>query len=189
MKVRNFSCAVLAVAFAAGMSWSQASQIAGAVPSGGPVVLDWTPPALAQLNSEAALKSNFTLDRAMLGVAAGMMPDADAPTRQAINKVDGVSVHLLRFGAAGVPDEAAVASIRDAYHLRGWKHVVSKSDVGGALHDAMTDVWVVMDGANVRGAVVLAKTARASRPASRESSRYPAEMAPEYGGKAGSAGC
>ena len=127
-------------------------------PASGPVVLDWTPPALAFLSSQAAVKSSFTLDRNMLNAAAGVMGDTDAPTRQAINKIDGVSVHLLRFGDAGVPDEAAVGSIREAYHLRGWKHVVTSVNAGGPIHSGTTDVWMVMDGINVRGEVVLAET-------------------------------
>ena len=128
------------------------------LPARGPVVLDWTPAALAQLSAEAAVKNSFTLDRNLLSAAASVMPDTDEPTRQAISRIDGVSVHLLRFGAGGVPDEAAVTSIREAYHLRGWKHVVTSSDKGGPVHSGTTDVWMVMDGINVRGAVVLAET-------------------------------
>lgn len=126
----------------------------------GPVPLDWTPPALAALSAEAAVKNSFTLDRTMLGAASSLMSDMDEPTRQAINHLDGVSVHLLRFSDAGVPDEAAVNSIRDAYHLRGWKHLVTSGDNGGPVHNGSTDVWMVMDGINLRGAVVLAETPR-----------------------------
>ena len=124
----------------------------------GPVVLDWTPPALSQLSALAAVKNSFTLDRTMLNAAASFLPDTDEPTRQAINRLDGVSVHMLRFGAGGVPDEGAVDGIREAYHLRGWKHVVTTQGNGGPVHDGTTDVWMVMDGVNVRGAVVLAET-------------------------------
>src|SRR5579862_8360667 len=106
-----------------------------AVSAHGPVVLDWTPPALGQLSALAAVKNSFTLDRTMLTAAASLMPDTDEPTRQAINRVDGVSLHLLRFGQSGVPDEGAVNSIREAYHLRGWKHVVTTSGNGGPVHD------------------------------------------------------
>jgi hypothetical protein len=123
-----------------------------------PVPLEWIPPALAQLSSTAPVKSNFTLDRTMLGIAAGLMPDSDAPTRQAINKIDGVSVHTLRFGQGGIPDEGAVDAVRAAYHLRGWKHVVTTADHESPIHNGSTDVWVVLDGMNVRGAVVLAET-------------------------------
>jgi len=124
----------------------------------GPVVLDWTPPALAQLSTTAAVKNSFTLDRNMLSAASSLLPDSDAPTKQAIAKLDGVSVHMFRFGAAAVPDETAIGAIRDAYHLRGWKHVVTTSAKGTPVHTGTTDVWVVMDGVNIRGAVVLADT-------------------------------
>jgi hypothetical protein len=126
----------------------------------GPVVLDWTPPALEYLSAHAAMKESFTLDRTMLAAAGAMLPDSDADARQAINRLDGVSVHLLRFSNDGAIDENAVASIRDAYHLRGWKHLVTTTDAGGPVHNNTTDVWLVMDGVNVRGAVVLAETPR-----------------------------
>jgi hypothetical protein len=127
-------------------------------PNASPVPLNWIPAALADLSSQAVLKNSFTLDRTMLGVAAGIVPDSDAPTRQAINKLDGVSVHLLRFGAAGIADEREVEALRASYHLRGWKHVVTTANGGGPLHTGTTDVWFVLDGMNVRGAVVLAET-------------------------------
>lgn len=67
-------------------------------------------------------------------------------------------MHLLRFGAARIADPVEVDAVRDAYHLRGWKHLVTTTDRGGPVHNETTDVWVVMDGVNVRGAVVLAET-------------------------------
>lgn len=124
----------------------------------GPVPLEWTPPTLAQLTAQAAVKSSFTLDRTMLGVAAAMLPDSEADARQAVRKLDGVSVHMLRFGAAGIPDPAEVDAIRQAYHLRGWKHLVTTTNAGGPVHNETTDVWLVLDGANMRGAVVLMET-------------------------------
>lgn len=125
-----------------------------------PVPLEWVPPPLAELSSMASMKENFTLDRTLLGVAAGVVADSDAPVRQAINKLDGVSVHTMRFSDAGIPDERAVQAIRASYHLRGWKHVVTSSEGGGPLRNGTTDVWFVLDGVNIRGAVVLAETPR-----------------------------
>ena len=125
-----------------------------------PVPLEWTPPALVALSAQAAMKDNFTLDRNLLHAAAGLMKDSDEQTKQAVNKLDGLSVHLLRFGQAGVPDEAAVNAIRQGYHLRGWKHFVTSTNQGGPVHNHTTDVWFVVDGMNVRGAVILAETQR-----------------------------
>jgi hypothetical protein len=123
-----------------------------------PVPLEWVPPALLQLQAQAAVKSSFTLDRNMLGAAAGLMPDSDADVRQTVRKLDGMSVHLLRFGDASMVDPAEVDAVREAYHLRGWKHLVTTTDAGGPVHNGTADVWLVLDGANVRGAVVLAET-------------------------------
>ena len=152
MKCRLLLCAAAAAAFTLN-GWAQP-----AAPDENPVVLDWTPPALQALSAQAAVKNSFTLDRTMLSAAAGVLANSDQPARQAIGHLDGLSVHLLRFGDAGAPDEDAVNAIRDAYHLRGWKHVVTSSAHGGPVHNDITDVWVVMDGVNVRGAVILAET-------------------------------
>jgi hypothetical protein len=159
MKYRALFCAILAASFASEISGAQTAHNTASSVDNNPVVLDWVPPALAQLSSMAAVKNSFTLDRDLLKVAAGVMPDSDAPTRQAIGKLDGVSVHILRFGPDGVPDERAVDAIRDSYHLRGWKHVVTTAQGGnGPVHNGTTDVWMVLDGVNVRGAVILAET-------------------------------
>lgn len=124
-----------------------------------PVPIEWTPPALAQLSAQALSKSSFTFDRTMLAAAAGMMGDDE--TRAALAKLDGLSVHVLHFADDAPADPGLVESIRDAYHLKGWKHVVSASQNGGGpVHDAKTDVWVAMDGVNLRGAVVLVSAAR-----------------------------
>jgi len=88
------------------------------------------------------------------------VPDSEPETRRAINELDGVSVHLLRFANAGMEDEEQVEAIRAAHHLRGWKHLVTTTRAGGPVHSGNTDVWLVLDGVNVRGAVVLAETPR-----------------------------
>jgi hypothetical protein len=131
------------------------------------VDLDWTPPAMAVLKSEATSKSSFSLDRNTLALAAGLIPNEDESTRQAVAKLDGVSVHMLRFGVEGVRDEAAVNEMRAAYHLRGWKHLVTNnsafvpsSNPKSPLHNGTTDLWLVMDGANVRGGVALIESPR-----------------------------
>ena len=126
----------------------------------GPVLLDWVPPAMAHLSAQAAVKSSFTLDRNLLAAAAGLMQDPDEDVRQAINKLDGVSIHLLRFGAENMADPEAVDAVRQAYHLRGWKHLATTTNTGGPLHNGTTDVWLVVDGVNLRGAVLLAETPR-----------------------------
>jgi hypothetical protein len=157
-------CGGVMAALGGGMALAQPSPADPAAPpavaDGAAVPLEWTPPALAELGAEAVAKSSFTLDRAMLNAAAGAMGEEDAPTRQAINRLDGVSVHFLRFPEEGMEDAALVNEIRAAYHVRGWKHVVTTTQAGGPMHDRTTDVWVVTEGVNLRGAVVLAQSGR-----------------------------
>lgn len=160
---RLLGLALLISAFAFHAALAQAPDPARALPAAdapsAPIDLDWVPSALVQLSSQAASKSSFTLDRAMLAAASGMIPDSEPETRHAIAKIDGISVHLLNFGAARVADSAQVEALREAYHLRGWKHLVSTNS-GGPVHDKTTDVWLTMEGVNVRGAVVLVETPR-----------------------------
>lgn len=168
MRLPCLGIAILAAALACGIAPAQAAAPpaypnsappadAAPMPAGvAPVPLNWTPPALAQLGAQALAKSSFTLDRSMLQAASGLMGDSDAGTKAAIAKLDGVSLHVLRFAEAAPADPALVEALRDGYRLPGWKHVVSASDSGGGpVHDAKTDVWVVMDGVNLRGAVIL----------------------------------
>lgn len=131
-----------------------------AAPPASLIVLDWAPPALAVLSAQAAAKSSFTLDRSMLTAAAGLTGDTDDATRQAIAKLDGVSVHALRFADIGLADPAQIEAIREAYHQRGWKHMLTTTGGESPLHNATADVWVVMDGSNLRGAVVLVQGAK-----------------------------
>lgn len=133
---------------------------ASAQPAPGPVDLQWSPPALEALSAQAVLANSFTFDRTMLTAAAGLLPDSDADLRQAVDKLSGVSVHLLRFGPNGIPHEIAVEALRAAYRRFGWKHLVAGSATNAALHDDSTDVRLVLDGTNVRGAVVLEETPR-----------------------------
>lgn len=133
-----------------------------AVDASGPSAIDlnWAPPALAALASQAAVQNSFTFDRNLLAAAASLLPQSDADVRQTVNKLEGLSVHLLRFGADGVPDQAAVDALRAAYHQAGWKHLAGTSASHEAASDNSTDVWLRVDGVKVRGAVVLQETPR-----------------------------
>jgi hypothetical protein len=108
----------------------------------------------------ATARSSFSLDRPMLTAAASMWSDQDNEARQALNKIDGVSVHVLRFSDYGVPEDGSVNAVREACRQRGWQHIVTAEGKGSPVHSRTTDMWLVMDGMTVRGAVVLAETPR-----------------------------
>jgi len=169
----RFALVMLIAAFSCGLALAQTqadpsrppssggAPVASPVPAGSELssaILEWTPPALAELSAQAVAKENFTFDRNMLVAAEGLMGDSDADVRQVVAKLDGVSVHMLRFADASSIDPAQIDAIRQAYHLRGWKHLVTTTGSGGPVHNGNTDIWLVMDGANVRGGAVLVES-------------------------------
>jgi hypothetical protein len=121
-------------------------------------ILDWTPPAIADLTSQASSKTSFAFDRSMLEAMGAIEGGMDPETRRVWAKLDGVSVRLLRFSPGGIPNEPAVDAVRTAYHVRGLKHLVTSTSAGGPIHSGTTDVWLVLDGVNVKGAVILGET-------------------------------
>ncbi len=139
-------------------------------------ILDWTPPAMADLSTQASSKTSFAFDRSMLEAMAAIEGGMDQETRQAWAKLDGVSVRLLRFGPGGIPSEQAVGAVREAYHVRGLKHLVTSVGSGGPIHSRTADVWLVLDGINVKGAVILGETAKSVTLVTVKGDISPADM-------------
>jgi hypothetical protein len=139
---------------------SDQPQMASAASQPISAILDWTPPAMSDLSTQASSKTSFAFDRSMLEAMGAIEGGMDQEARQAWAKLDGVSVRLLRFGPAGIPNEQAVSAIREAYHTRGLKHLVTSTRSGAPMHTGTTDVWLVVDGVNVKGAVILGETAK-----------------------------
>ena len=92
------------IAFGQAPGRSAPPQVPANAPSAGriPAQSVWTVchRRLTQLSAQAAVKSSFTLDRSMISAASGLMAGTDGETKQAIAKLDGVSVHMLPFGQA-----------------------------------------------------------------------------------------
>lgn len=120
-------------------------------------LLAWTPSALEAVAQRAEVRNSFVLDRNTLRAMQVFMPNSDDGVRLAIHKLDGISVHLYRFHDLGEIDAAQLEAIRQAYRERGWQHLVSGSrttDVGYKK----TDLWLTMDGMNVRGGAMMLVT-------------------------------
>ena len=121
-------------------------------------VLEFVPQGLRALTQNASWHTDFTFDRSMLALA-GKLEGLDEPTRQAIARLNGVSVHSYRYPQPGIYDLAEVDSIRAQYDALGWKHVVSKKPrpglAPGSTIPARTDLWIHLNGMNVAGVAVL----------------------------------
>lgn len=122
-------------------------------------ILNWTPPSLAILGQQAEVRNSFVLDRTMLSAMAALLPQSDEQVKPAIRKLDGISVHLYRFHGIDQVDPTALEQIREAYHARGWKHLVSGNGHGD-LDRKTTDLWITLDGMEVRGGAMMVVTPR-----------------------------
>jgi hypothetical protein len=121
-----------------------------------PSLLEWTPPALAALGQQAETQNSFILDRTALGMMAAF---SDEQIRPAIRKLDGISVHLYRFHDLGQINSAELEDVRAAYHALGWKHLVTGNRHVDSGHKT-TDVWLSLDGMDVRGGAMMIVTPR-----------------------------
>jgi len=164
MKVRNellLVCLLVAIPVTARAQRPAVLAVSDTVAAGNvPVQVDWTPPGLTLLGESAEVKNSFVLNRTMLGAAIAMIPDSQEPVRQTLRKLDGVGVHLFRFHDEYAIDPAQVEMVRQAYHVRGWRHLVAAGDGVSVVHNGKTDLWLAMDGADVKGGTLLVVTPR-----------------------------
>ena len=97
---------------------------------------DWIPAGVEQLGRTAAFHTDFTFDRTMLQMASGLIDGGDADTRNAIAKLNGVTVHLYRYAQPGMYDARQLDAIRQQYKAAGWKHLVSTQSQGKTANTA-----------------------------------------------------
>ena len=133
---------------------------------------DWIPAGVEQLGRTAAFHTDFTFDRTMLQMASGLIDGGDAETRNAIAKLNGLTVHLYRYAQPGMYDARQLDAIRQQYKDAGWKHLVSTQSQGkianapnarvpdGVDGQGHTDLYIKFQGADVTGMVVVQATPR-----------------------------
>ena len=126
--------------------------------------MDWIPAGVEQLGRTAAFHTDFTFDRTMLQIAGAM---SDETTRQAIAKLDGVSVHSYRYAAPDMYDPRQLDLVRKQYHDAGWQHLVSTEKGGSAgvpgyteEPNGRTDLYIKFEHMNVTGMVVVLASPR-----------------------------
>ncbi|GGH15223.1 DUF4252 domain-containing protein [Silvibacterium dinghuense] len=113
----------------------------------------WIPRGMEALGQHASFHTDFTFDKSMLAMAGNFVGDDD--TQRVIAKLRGISVHSFKYPAPGMYDPAILDSVRQQYHDRGWKHLVTTHAHPAAAHPGTTDVWVRFANGNVEGIVLL----------------------------------
>src|SRR6201996_3194410 len=116
---------------------------------------NWVPQGFEALGQRAAFHTDFTFDRAMLQVAGYFVGDADQDTRNAIAKLNSISVHSYHFAAPGLYDPASLDLIRRQYEAAGWRHLVAAHGKGDPFNAGQTDLWINFAHMDVTGMMVL----------------------------------
>lgn len=151
------SCALALSLLAWPAAEAQAQQAVNATTTTlSPDSLAWLPQGLTTLSRQASSHTDFSFDRSTLSLV-GNLSSLDAPTRQAIARLNGIALHLYRFPGHDTYDAAALASIRAQYDAIGWKHFSTSHTEPGLNGEPAghTDVWLNMHGINIAGATIL----------------------------------
>jgi hypothetical protein len=117
--------------------------------------LSWVPQGFEVMGRQAAFHTDFTFDRSMVQMAGYFIGDADRETREAIAKLNGISVHSYRFASSGLYDPSALDMIRRQYEAAGWRHLVTAHAKGDPFDAGQTDLWINFSHMDVTGMVVL----------------------------------
>jgi hypothetical protein len=117
--------------------------------------VNWVPQAFETLGQRAAFHTDFTFDRSMLQLAGYFIGDADQETRNAIAKLNSITVHSYHFAAPGLYDPASIDMIRRQYEASGWKHLVAAHGKGDPFNPGQTDLWINVSHMDVTGMMVL----------------------------------
>jgi hypothetical protein len=117
--------------------------------------MGWIPQGFEVLGQRAAFHTDFTFDRSMLQLAGYFIGDADQEARNAIAKLNGISVHSYHFASPGLYDPAALDLIRRQYEAAGWRHLVAAHGKGDPFNPGQTDLWINVSHMDVTGMMVL----------------------------------
>jgi Domain of unknown function (DUF4252) len=117
--------------------------------------LSWVPQGFEVLGRQAAFHTDFTFDRSMVQMAGYFIGDTDPEAREAIGKLNGISVHSYHFASSGLYDPSALDMIRRQYEAAGWRHLVTAHAKGDPFNPGQTDLWINFSHMDVTGMVVL----------------------------------
>jgi hypothetical protein len=116
---------------------------------------NWVPQGFEALGQRAAFHTDFTFDRSMLQLAGYFIGDGDQETRNAIAKLNSITVHSYHFAAPGLYDPAALDLIRRQYEAAGWRHLVAAHSKSDPFSAGQTDLWINFAHMDVTGMMVL----------------------------------
>ncbi len=135
--------------------YARAQQLAGLPPG--------TQQALLNLADQPATHTAFSFDRSMLQIAQNLLASGGMDANHAAAALTGISIDNYRYPQAAFYTPQTMASIIDAYHVAGWKHLVDGNQTpanSAQPRSTVTDLWLHFTGPDINGVTVLTRSPR-----------------------------
>ena len=119
--------------------------------------------ALMNLADQPATHTSFSFDRSMLQTVQNLIASNGVDADHAAAALTGISIDNYRYPKAAFYTPETMASIIDAYHAAGWKHLVDANQTPAATaqpHSTVTDLWLLYTAGNITGVTVLTRSPR-----------------------------
>ncbi len=119
--------------------------------------------AFLNLADQPATHTAFSFDRSMLQIAQNLLTSSGVDANRAAAALTGVSIDNYRYPRPAFYTPETMASIIDAYHAAGWKHLVDANQTPASTAQpraTVTDLWLHFTGPDINGVTVLTRSPR-----------------------------
>jgi hypothetical protein len=126
-----------------------------------------TPKAVAdgllELADQPATHVGYTFDRSQMQLARSVLQSGGLDADRAAAALTGLSFDTYRYKQPAFYTPETMASIVEAYHRAGWKHLVNGNQTpanSAQPHTPITDLWLHFNGADIDHVTVLVRSSR-----------------------------
>jgi hypothetical protein len=134
---------------------------------GGVAVWAQMPPGVAEslggLGDQPATHFGYTFDRSQMQIAQGLLESGGIDADRAAAALTSISFDTYRYKGAAFYTPETMASIVEAYHRAGWKHMVNGNQTPAneaQPRTAITDLWLHFSGGDIDHVTVLVRAAK-----------------------------
>jgi hypothetical protein len=118
---------------------------------------------LGELADQPATHTGVVFDRSMMQIAQGVLQSGGLDAERAAAALKSIQFDTYRYKEPAFYTPETMASIVDAYHRAGWKHLVNGNQTPAneaQPRTAITDLWLHFSGPDIDHVTVLVRTAK-----------------------------
>jgi hypothetical protein len=126
-----------------------------------------TPPGiqdqLSNLADQPATHTGVVFDRSMMQIAQSVLQSGGVDADRAAAALTSISFDTYRYKEPAFYTPETMASIIDAYHRAGWKHLVNGNQTpanSAQPHTNITDLWLHFNGGDIDHVTVMVRASK-----------------------------